>query len=70
MGESPDGLVGDPAAPTEGPRPVSENALARWLVLHGLAEDVRGYGHVTGDDLAAALVAKFDIHRGAGYARP
>lgn len=45
---------------------VHPNVLARWLVLNGYAEDVRGYGHVTGDDLAEALLAHYDIRPRAG----
>lgn len=40
---------------------IHPNALARWLVLNGYAEDTRGYGHVTGEDLAEALLKKFII---------
>lgn len=43
---------------------VLPNVLARWLVLHGYAEDTRGHGHVTGDELAEALLATYEIrHR-------
>lgn len=35
--------------------------LADWLMDNGYAEDRRGYGHVTGDELAEALLAKYRI---------
>lgn len=37
------------------------DVLARWLVLRGFAEDVRGYGYATGDEVAKALLDDFDI---------
>jgi hypothetical protein len=35
--------------------------LSLWLIEHGYAEEKRGYGHVTGEDLAEALLAAFVI---------
>jgi hypothetical protein len=35
--------------------------LERWLLDNGHAEEESGYGHVSGKDLAAALLARFDI---------
>lgn len=35
--------------------------LAVWLIEHGYAEEKRGYGHVSGEDLAEALLAAFVI---------
>lgn len=37
--------------------------LERWLEDKGFAESRRGYGHVTGDDLAATLLRTFTIAR-------
>lgn len=41
--------------------PISVEALADWLVDNGLAENQRGYGHATGEQIAVMLLAKFDI---------
>lgn len=47
--------------------PVSVRYLADWLVHNGLAEAERGYGHVTGTDLAEALLARFLISQKETY---
>lgn len=36
--------------------------LAAWLLDRGYAERDSGYGHVSADELAEALMAEFDIH--------
>lgn len=35
--------------------------LSGWLTLGGYAAVERGYGHVSGDDLAEALLERFSI---------
>jgi hypothetical protein len=40
---------------------VEPHVLAGWLVAQGYAEEARGYGHVTGEDLAEALLSRFHI---------
>lgn len=39
--------------------------LAAWLLARGYAEEFSGYGHVSADDLAEALMAEFDIQGSA-----
>lgn len=40
---------------------VDAETLAKWLVDNGYAEAKAGYGHVSGEDLAEALLARFMI---------
>jgi hypothetical protein len=40
---------------------LNRDELSAWLVNRGYAEQERGYGHVTGDDLADALLSEFFI---------
>lgn len=40
---------------------VRRELLAQWLLIHGFAEEERGYGHVSAEDLADALVDTFEI---------
>lgn len=40
---------------------IGPKLLALWLTAHGYAEVERGYGHVTGEELAEALLATFVI---------
>lgn len=39
--------------------------LAAWLLDRGYAEASSGYGHVSADDLAEALMTEFDINGSA-----
>lgn len=41
---------------------VTHEELSAWLVDQGYAEPRAGFGHVTGDDLATALLGRFDMH--------
>lgn len=38
-----------------------KDAIVRWLLASGYAEEERGYGHVSADELADALLENFDI---------
>lgn len=40
---------------------IDEQVLSRWLVDNGYAEPDSGFGHVSGDVLAAALLARFTM---------
>lgn len=40
---------------------MTADELARWLTERGLAEEQRGYGHATGEQIAEALLAAFDV---------
>ena len=42
---------------------VSKEELASWLIRNGYAEPKRGYGHVSGDELAGELLAAFTVAR-------
>lgn len=42
-------------------RSIRVDELRKWLLEKGYAEAEAGYGHVTADELAQALVDKFDI---------
>lgn len=35
--------------------------LTHWLLVNGFAEEKRGYGHVSAEDLADALINRFEI---------
>ena len=35
--------------------------LAEWLLVNGFAEEKRGYGHVSAEDLAEALLERYEI---------
>lgn len=50
-------------------RRVSLHYLAEWLVHNGLAEAERGYGHVSGIDLAEALLARFTLSQKEAVSR-
>lgn len=41
---------------------VGHAELSRWLLVKGYAEERRGYGHVSADDLAEHLLERFDIY--------
>lgn len=43
-------------------RPVRVDELISWLLENGFAEEQSGFGHVDANELARALVEKFDIH--------
>jgi hypothetical protein len=45
------------------PGEISPEDLCHWLLENGYAEEERGYGHVTGADLAEALHKEFLIYR-------
>jgi hypothetical protein len=40
---------------------VEADALAAWLIKKGFAEERRGYGHIDGETLAEALLARFSL---------
>jgi hypothetical protein len=40
---------------------MNKDVLATWLLVHGFAEEVRGYGHVSADELAEALLEWFNV---------
>lgn len=42
-------------------RPVKHEELVAWLLERGYAEEKSGYGHVSADELAAALIETFDL---------
>jgi hypothetical protein len=48
-------------AVTQNADPMQQSLLAEWLVANGFAEETPGYGHVSADDLAHALVETFSI---------
>jgi hypothetical protein len=41
--------------------PLEHYLLKAWLLEQGHAEEERGYGHVSAEDLATDLLAQFDI---------
>ena len=41
------------------PETVTVRSLRDWLLLHGFAEEKRGYGHVSATDLAVAILDTF-----------
>lgn len=40
---------------------MGKTELAKWLLGGGYAEEKPGYGHVSADDLAEALLGSFEI---------
>jgi hypothetical protein len=42
-------------------RPARKDEVVAWLLENGFAEENSGYGHVSADELAAALVEKWDL---------
>lgn len=46
-------------------RAMRVDELVAWLLEKGYAEETSGYGHVSAEELAAALVDAFDV---LGYA--
>lgn len=42
-------------------RPIKQAELVKWLLDRGYAEEQPGYGHVDAEELAAALIAQFDL---------
>jgi hypothetical protein len=44
---------------------VRPELLAEWLLVNGFAEEKRGYGHVSAEDLAEALLETFEIRLSA-----
>jgi len=42
-------------------RPIKQAELVKWLLDRGFAEEKSGYGHVSADELAAALIEAFDL---------
>ena len=42
-------------------RPIRKDELAAWLLQKGYAEAESGYGHVSADELAEALIERFDV---------
>ncbi len=40
---------------------MNRNELIKWLLAEGMAEEQRGIGHVTADDLADALLERYEI---------
>lgn len=44
---------------------VAPSLLAEWLLVNGFAEEKRGYGHVSAEDLAEALLETFEIRLSA-----
>lgn len=42
-------------------RNVRVEELSEWLLQKGYAEESAGFGHVSADELAQALIDKFDI---------
>lgn len=40
---------------------LTHDELASWLVRRGLADDQRGYGHASGEEVAEALLENFNI---------
>lgn len=42
-------------------RPARKDEVVKWLLENGFAEEKPGYGHVDADELAAALVDKWDL---------
>lgn len=41
---------------------VRHDLLSEWLLMGGYAEAERGYGHVSADDLATALLNTFEMY--------
>lgn len=42
-------------------RPITHVELVKWLLDNSFAEEREGFGHVTADTLAAALIQEFDV---------
>ena len=42
-------------------RPVRHEELVEWLLANSFAEELPGYGHVDANELATALIRKFEI---------
>ena len=42
-------------------RPARKDELVKWLLDNGFAEEKSGYGHVSAEELAAALIDAFDV---------
>ena len=42
-------------------RPVKKHELVEWLLGNGYAEEESGYGHVSAEELAEALIDEFDL---------
>jgi hypothetical protein len=42
-------------------RPIRQEELVEWLLENNYAEELPGYGHVAAEELAAALIRKFEI---------
>lgn len=47
-------------------RAMKAEEIAAWLLENGFAEEKSGYGHVSAEELATALVDKFDV---MGYSK-
>jgi hypothetical protein len=41
---------------------INQESLAKWLVEEGLAEAERGYGHASGEEVAAKLAERFEFY--------
>lgn len=42
-------------------RPAKKAEVVAWLLHHGYAEELSGYGHVSADELAEALITEWDL---------
>lgn len=42
-------------------REVRQDELVAWLLDKGYAEEESGYGHASAEELASALLARFDV---------
>ena len=42
---------------------MDHDELAKWLLDRGFAEEKPGYGHVSAEELADALLSEFTIYR-------
>lgn len=42
-------------------RPAKKSEVVAWLLTHGYAEEQPGYGHVSADELAEALISEWDL---------
>lgn len=42
-------------------RPAKKNEVVDWLLANGYAEEKPGYGHVSADELAQALIDEWDL---------
>lgn len=42
-------------------RPARRDEVIAWLLDNGFAEEQSGYGHVSAEELADALLARFEL---------